>query len=173
MNIVRSFLLVGLLAVLTPAPSGARAQTAASPAAPSAATDVLTVLTQNGQFGTFLKLINAAGLADSLRKGGPLTVFAPTDEAFAKLPSGVVAELLKPESKERLTSLLNYHFAQGKVTLAELAKLEVLMTLAGDELEIDPGADGKSLLIDDARVKSGDIAAGGSVVHVIDSVLQP
>ncbi len=169
MNIFRAFFLIGFLVVLPMAPSGAHAQAGA----PSAATDVMSVLTQNGQFGTFVKLIDAAGLADTLRKGGPVSVFAPTDEAFAKLPSGAVAELLKPESKERLTLLLNYHLAPGKVSLAELGKLEVLMTLAGEELEIDPGADGKSLLIDDARVKNGDLPAGASVVHVIDSVLQP
>ena len=177
MKTVRFFSLGGLLPAVTIltlmlSPVGAAAQTQ-SPAATSAATDVVAVLTQAGQFGTFLKLFNAAGLTETLRKSGPITVFAPTDEAFGKLPTGVLADLLKPENKERLTLLLNYHLGQGKLTLAELAKLEVLMTLAGEELEIDPGVDGKNVLIDDAKVKSGDLAAGNSIVHVIDGVLQP
>jgi uncharacterized surface protein with fasciclin (FAS1) repeats len=167
-SLVLATLLMGILA--PPLNPGVRAQTAGHT---PAATDVLTMLTQSGEFGTFVKLLNTAGIAEKLRKEASITVFAPTEEAFGKLPSGVLDDLQKPENKARLTSLLNYHLVPGKVTLSDLGKIEVLMTLEGDELEIDHGTDGKTLQIDDARVKNNEMAASNGVVHVIDSVLQP
>ena len=149
-----------------------------APAAPKAgataeAKDLVATLNAAGQFGTFCKLLLAAGLQEALQAAGPFTVFAPTDEAFAKLPVNVIDDLLKPENKEKLTQLISYHIANGKNTLADLSQKESLMTWAGEELEVDQGSDGKTVQIDDAQIKTADLTATNGVLHVLDSVLQP
>ena len=109
----------------------------------------------------------------TLQGAGPFTVFAPTDEAFAKLPGSVLDDFLKPENKSRLKQLLSYHIANGKYNAAELGQKESLMTLSGEELEIDQGAETNRVQIDDAEIKTADIAASNGVLHAIDRVLQP
>ena len=152
-----------------------------APAAPSADTpatapakgDVLTVIKAAGKYGTFLKALDAAGLTDTLQKAGPYTVFAPTDEAFAKLPAGTLDRLLKPESKAKLVAILNYHIAPRLVLASPLAKLDELKTLNGEEIDVDTGTDGKSIEMDDSKIIAPDMLASNGVVHGIDAVLQP
>ena len=155
-----------------------RAQTpAASPAvptvAPAASADVLGVIETAGNFKTLLKAIQAAGLTETLKKPGPYTLFAPTDEAFSKLPAGKLDELLKPENKAKLVTLLTYHVSPSKMTAAEISKADEVKTLEGTELDPDASADGKTIVVDDSKITSSDLAASNGFVQVIDKVLSP
>ena len=124
-----------------------------------------------GQFGTLLAAAQAAGLVPALTGEADLTVFAPTDEAFAALPKGTVESLLKPENKDKLASILKYHVVAGRVYAADAAKLSGAETLNGQSVVIDL-ADG-ALRIDGARVVKADIDASNGVIHVIDRVILP
>lgn len=115
--------------------------------------------------------VKAADLATTLKGEGPFTVFAPTDEAFAKLPAGTVDDLLKPENKEKLKSLLTYHVVSGKVDAAAASKLTSAKTVNGKELTIK--AENGTVMIDGAKVVKADIMASNGVIHVIDSVVMP
>jgi len=126
---------------------------------------------ENGQFATLLAAASAAGLADVLNGDGPLTVFAPTDAAFAKLPEGTVETLLKPENKGKLVDILKYHVVSGRVYSDQAAKARRASTLLGRGVETSVTADG--LRINNALVVSPDLEAANGVVHVIDSVLLP
>lgn len=125
-----------------------------------------------GTFKTLLAAAKAAGLDDVLANGaGPFTVFAPTDEAFAKLPAGTVESLLKPENKEKLVAILKYHVVAGRTLAKDVVKLTTVKTLNGKEAKIsvkDGGA-----MIDGAKIVATDILAGNGVVHVIDAVILP
>jgi uncharacterized surface protein with fasciclin (FAS1) repeats len=125
-----------------------------------------------GQFKTLVAAVQAAGLGDALSGPGPFTVFAPTDEAFAKLPEGTVEDLLKPENKEKLVAILTYHVISGKVMAGDVAgkKLNVA-TLQGGELAVDAMSGG--VMINDATVTAADIEASNGVIHVIDRVILP
>src|SRR5687768_5730058 len=125
-----------------------------------------------GQFKTLAAALEAAGLIDALTGEGPFTVFAPTDEAFAKLPAGTVESLLKPENKEKLKSILLYHVVPGQVTAKQVMKLNgrTAKTLEGNSLKVSTT---QGVTIDDARVTKTDIHASNGVIHVIDSVLVP
>jgi uncharacterized surface protein with fasciclin (FAS1) repeats len=161
-----------LFSVLVAATSLLRAQTApAATAAPKGT--ILAVLKDAGKFSTLLKAVEAAGLTATLEQPGPYTVFAPTDEAFAKLPTGTLDKLLKPESKAKLVAIVNYHIAPGKVGATALAKLDELKTLNGEEIDVDTSADGKTVEMDDSKVVPPELDASNGVVHVIDAVLQP
>jgi uncharacterized surface protein with fasciclin (FAS1) repeats len=129
------------------------------------------VAVEAGSFGTLVAALQAAGLVDALAGDGPFTVFAPTDDAFAKLPHGTVETLLKPENRERLTAILTYHVVPGRVSAAQAARLTSAGTLNGQRLAIE--RDHGALRIDDATVISADVGASNGVVHVIDSVLLP
>ena len=113
----------------------------------------------------------AAGLVDTLNSKGPFTVFAPTNEAFAKLPAGTVENLLKPENKEKLTAILTYHVVAGKVTAAQVVKLKTADTVNGKAVTIEAGKNG--VMVNDAKVTATDIWASNGVIHVIDTVLIP
>lgn len=140
------------------------------PADPKA--DNLVVIAQkSGAFGTLLAAAVAAGLADSLANGGPFTIFAPTDEAFAKLPAGTLASLLKPENKDQLTKILKLHIVSGKVMAAQAVKLTSAPSLAGEDLALV--VNGGKLAINGANVISADVVAKNGVIHVIDAVLLP
>jgi uncharacterized surface protein with fasciclin (FAS1) repeats len=115
--------------------------------------------------------LQAAGLADTLKGKGPFTVFAPTDEAFNKLPAGTVESLLKPENKEKLRAILLYHVVAGDVTAAQAMKLSSAKTLSGQELKLT--VVGGTVMVNDARVVKADIVASNGVIHVIDTVLIP
>ena len=123
-----------------------------------------------GSFKTLVAAVQAAGLAEALQGPGPLTVFAPTDEAFAKLPAGTVESLLKPDNKEKLVAVLKYHVVPGKVMSGDVVKLTSAKTLHGKELQIRTS---EGVKVNDATVIKADIEATNGVIHVIDRVLLP
>jgi uncharacterized surface protein with fasciclin (FAS1) repeats len=123
-----------------------------------------------GQFNTLVAAVKAAGLVDTLNGAGPFTVFAPTDEAFAKLPAGTVETLLKPENKEKLVAILTYHVMAGKVMAADVKTMGA-KTVNGKEVAIK--VDGGKVTVGAANVVKTDIAASNGVIHVIDTVLIP
>ena len=124
-----------------------------------------------GQFGTLVAAVKAAGLVDTLKGKGPFTVFAPTDEAFAKLPEGTVENLLKPENKEKLVAILTYHVVPGKVMSADIAgKKAEVKTVEGSNISVDATSGVK---VDEASVTKADITASNGVIHVIDTVVMP
>jgi uncharacterized surface protein with fasciclin (FAS1) repeats len=124
-----------------------------------------------GQFETLVAAVKAAGLVETLSGKGPFTVFAPTDEAFKKLPAGTVESLLKPENKEKLVAVLTYHVVPGKVMAADVTKLKGAKTVQGSEAKITV-KDGK-VMVDGAKVVKTDIACSNGVIHVIDAVILP
>lgn len=124
-----------------------------------------------GKFNTLLKAAVAAGLAETLATGGPFTVFAPTDEAFAKLPEGTLADLLKPENKGKLADILKFHVVSGRVYSPDALKAGQAETLLGQKVRIR-AADGKAM-INDATIIATDIDASNGVIHVIDTVILP
>jgi len=124
-----------------------------------------------GQFKTLTAALDAAGLVDTLEGPGPFTVFAPTDDAFAKLPAGTVANLLKPENKDKLIAILTYHVVPGKVMAGDVVKLKEAKTVNGQAVTIS--TKGGSVMIDKAHVVTPDIGASNGVIHVIDSVMLP
>lgn len=140
-------------------------------AAAQAPRDIVDTAIAAGSFKTLAAALTAAGLVDTLKGAGPFTVFAPTDEAFAKLPAGAVENLLKPENRATLRRVLTYHVVPGKVMAADVVKMTSAKTVSGDTATIS--AQGGTVRIDNARVTSTDIAASNGVIHVIDTVLMP
>jgi uncharacterized surface protein with fasciclin (FAS1) repeats len=137
----------------------------------SADMDIVDTAVAAGQFKTLAAALGAAGLVDTLKGAGPFTVFAPTDEAFAKLPAGTVEELLKPENKAKLTAILTYHVVNGKVMAADVVKLTEAKMIQGTAVTIK--VSGETVMVNNATVTSADIAASNGVIHVIDTVLLP
>ena len=136
------------------------------------AADIVDTAVGAGQFKTLAAALTAAGLIDTLKGPGPFTVFAPTDEAFKKLPAGTVENLLKPENKARLVKVLTYHVVPGKVISGSLAcKMTQAKTVEGGMLAIDASSSG--VMVNDARVVSADVGADNGVIHVIDTVVLP
>ena len=122
-------------------------------------------------FSTLVAAVKAAGLVDTLSGKGPFTVFAPTNEAFAKLPKETLADLLKPENKEKLASILTYHVVPGTVMAKDVVKLKSAKTAQGSEVKIKVSDDG--VFIDEAKVVKADVKSKNGVIHVIDSVILP
>jgi uncharacterized surface protein with fasciclin (FAS1) repeats len=122
-----------------------------------------------GSFSTLVTAIKAANLVDTLKGAGPFTVFAPTDEAFAKLPAGTVDALLKDIPK--LKQILTYHVVSGKVMASDVVKLKSATTVEGSDVKID--ATNGSVKVNDATVATPDVAADNGVIHIIDTVLLP
>ena len=139
--------------------------------AQAAEKDIVDTAVEAGQFKTLAAALDAAGLVDTLKGEGPFTVFAPTDEAFAKLPAGTVENLLKPENKEKLTAILTYHVVPGKVMAADVAGIDEAETVNGKMIDVK--VDGSSVKVNDATVTAADIAASNGVIHVIDTVILP
>ena len=133
--------------------------------------DIVDVAAANGSFSTLVAAVKAAGLVDTLKGDGPFTVFAPTDEAFAKLPAGTVENLLKSENKDKLTAILTYHVVSGKVMAADVVKLDSATTVQGQSVNVTTN-DG-SVMINNANVVMADVKASNGVIHVIDTVLLP
>jgi uncharacterized surface protein with fasciclin (FAS1) repeats len=131
--------------------------------------DIVDTAVAAGSFETLVAAVQAAGLVETLKGDGPFTVFAPTDEAFAKLPEGTVEALL--QDKEKLTAILTYHVVAGKVMASDVVNLKSAATVNGQEVEIKV-ADGK-VMIDGATVVMTDIEASNGVIHVIDTVILP
>ena len=122
-------------------------------------------------FETLVAAVKAADLVDTLSGKGPFTVFAPTDEAFGKLPKGTLEDLLKPENKEKLTSILTYHVVPGKVLAADVVTLKSAKTVQGAEVAIT--VEGEKVKVDGANVTATDIDCANGVIHVIDAVIVP
>jgi uncharacterized surface protein with fasciclin (FAS1) repeats len=133
--------------------------------------DIVATAVAAGQFKTLAAALQAAGLVETLKGAGPFTVFAPTDEAFAKLPKGTVEDLLKPENKAKLTAILTYHVVPGKVMAADVVKVKDAKTVQGGSIKVNAG--GGKVMIDGASVVKADIGASNGVIHVVDSVLMP
>jgi uncharacterized surface protein with fasciclin (FAS1) repeats len=136
----------------------------------SAGKDLVGVASGADNFKTLVAAVKAAGLVETLQGEGPYTIFAPTDEAFAKLPAGTVEDLLKPENKEKLVAILTYHVVPGKVMAADVKTMKA-KTVNGKELSIKV-EDGK-VTVDNAKVIKTDVAAKNGVIHVIDTVVLP
>ena len=154
--------------------SSAGSDSAATPAASVAAqqVDIVDTAVSAGQFNTLVAAVQAAGLVDTLKGPGPFTVFAPTDDAFAKLPAGTVEDLLKPENRDTLTAVLTYHVVAGEVFSGDLAGKQVAATtVQGGTLQID--ATGGGVSVNGANVVAADVDATNGVIHVIDAVLLP
>ena len=124
-----------------------------------------------GQFHTLVAAVKAAGLVETLSGKGPFTVFAPTDKAFAKLGDEAIANLLKPENKAKLTSILTYHVAAGKMPAGKVVKTKAIATVQGQSLTVKVGEDG--VMIDGAQIVKTDIHCSNGVIHVIDAVVLP
>ena len=135
------------------------------------AADIIDVAVSAGQFSTLAAALDAAGLIGTLKGEGPFTVFAPTDEAFAKLPAGTVEMLLKPENKDQLVAVLTYHVVAGNVMAADVVKLSGATTVNGADVAIAV-VDG-TVRIDNATVVKADVGASNGVIHVIDTVILP
>lgn len=135
--------------------------------------DIVDTAAGAGSFKTLVAAVKAAGLVDTLKGEGPFTVFAPTDEAFAKLPEGTVESLLKPENKDKLVAILTYHVIPGKAMAADVVKLDgkSVKSVQGGEIQVK--VDGETVKANDAKVIKTDIACSNGVIHVIDTVILP
>jgi uncharacterized surface protein with fasciclin (FAS1) repeats len=160
----KSLLTATVLLPLLAACSSTNADTAATK-------DIVDTAAGAGQFNTLLAAAQAADLVGTLKGPGPLTVFAPTDAAFAALPAGTVDNLLKPENKDQLVKVLTYHVVAGEVMAADVVKLSSATTVEGADVAID--ASSGKVMINNAQVVQADVDASNGVIHVIDKVLLP
>ncbi len=159
-TLVTSF--VGLLAILSIATAEEKA----------AKTDIVDTAVAAGSFKTLVAAVKAAGLVEALKAEGPLTVFAPTDEAFAKLPAGTVESLLKPENKDKLVDILTYHVVKGNVPSKTAVTLDKATALNKKEIKLAV-VEGSLTLNGSAKVTKADIECSNGVIHVIDAVILP
>jgi uncharacterized surface protein with fasciclin (FAS1) repeats len=156
---------IGTLAALVMALSAASATIKAE------TKDIVDTAVAAGSFKTLAKALEAAELVSTLKGTGPFTVFAPTDEAFAKLPAGTLETLLRPENKAKLQRILTYHVVAGKVMASDVVKLQSARAVSGDTIAVN--AQNGVVRVDEARVTTTDIAAANGVIHVIDAVILP
>ena len=133
--------------------------------------DIVDTAVEAGAFKTLVAAVEAAELVEALKGEGPFTVFAPTDEAFAKLPEGTVEDLLLPENREKLVGILKYHVVSGKVMAADVVQVETAETLLGKNLTVT--VEGETVMINGATVAKADVGCSNGVIHVIDTVLLP
>ena len=133
--------------------------------------DIVDTAVAAGQFNTLAAALEAADLIGTLKGDGPFTVFAPTDEAFAKLPEGTVESLLMPENRDQLVAVLTYHVVPGKVMAEDVVNLSSATTVQGSNVDIAV-VDG-NVRIDNATVVAADVGASNGVIHVIDTVILP
>ena len=165
----RTLKLLSLSLVLSVAACGGSSKPATAPIAePTATADIVDTAVAAGSFKTLVAAVQAAGLVETLKGPGPFTVFAPTDEAFAKLPPGTVEALLADKAK--LTAILTYHVVAGNVSSTAVAGMTEATTVNGATIKIDASSGVK---INDATVITADVAASNGVIHVIDTVLLP
>ncbi len=146
----------------------AAAQYSAANETPKADKTIVEIAASAGSFETLVTALKAAGLVDALSGEGPFTVFAPTDEAFAKLPAGTLESLLA--DKEKLTAILTYHVVAGKVTAKDVMGMTSATTAQGEKLTFDTS---NGVMVNDAKVVKADVMASNGVIHVIDTVLIP
>ncbi|QCZ92442.1 fasciclin domain-containing protein [Salinimonas iocasae] len=133
--------------------------------------DIVATAKSNPQFSTLATAIQAAGIGDTLKDSGDLTVFAPTNEAFEALPSGKLDMLLKPENKEKLIDVLTYHVVEGKVMASDVMDMDSATSLEGSDIHIS--VDGDTVMVNDATVIKADVKASNGVIHAIDKVIMP
>lgn len=133
--------------------------------------DIVATAVEAGEFKTLAAALQAAGLVEALKGKGPFTVFAPTDEAFARLPAGTLESLLRPEGKERLAAILKYHVVSGRVFSDAAARGATVQSLQGGSLRTR--SENGQVFVNEARVVGADVDSSNGVVHVIDSVLLP
>ena len=133
--------------------------------------DIVDTAVSAGTFNTLAAALEAGDLVRTLKSDGPYTVFAPTDEAFAKLPDGTVEMLLLPENKDKLVEILTYHVVAGKVTAAEVVTLQSAQTANGSDVAIR--VVDETVFINDSRIVATDIEASNGVIHVVDTVILP
>ena len=139
--------------------------------AQAASKDIVDVAVGAGKFNTLVTAVKAAGLVDTLKGEGPFTVFAPTDEAFAKLPAGTVENLLKPENKAQLVKILTYHVVPSKIMSKDIAgKKAEVASVEGNKISVDAT---NGVKVDGAKVVGADVAASNGVIHIIDTVIMP
>ena len=139
--------------------------------AADAASDIVDTAVAAGSFKTLVAAVEAAGLVETLKGEGPFTVFAPTDDAFAKLPAGTVESLLEPENKDKLVAILTYHVVAGGVPASEVVELTEAPTVNGAPVSIS--VEGDTVMVNDATVVTADIMTSNGIIHVIDTVLLP
>jgi len=133
--------------------------------------DIVDTLTAANNFNTFVKAIQVAGLIETLKGADPFTVFAPTDEAFAKFQRGTIGNLLKPENKQQLTSIMAHHLIAGKVKASDMLKMKKVKTFQGSYMKIK--VKGKTIRVDNAHIIKTDMEASNGVIHAIDAVVMP
>jgi transforming growth factor-beta-induced protein len=164
MRIHRMLFCGAAVAMLAFGQNGARAE-------PAPAKDIVATAIEAGSFKTLVAALQSAGLVETLKGKGPFTVFAPSDEAFAKLPAGTVETLLKPENKQSLIGVLTYHVIPGKVMASSVVKMKAATTVNGQQVDVK--VDGDKVKVDNALVVATDIACSNGVIHVIDQVILP
>jgi len=171
--VVSMLVLAACAPMATPQPTSPPMPTATPipPTATPAPQTIVDIAVADGRFTTLVKAVQAAGLVETLKSEGPFTVFAPTDEAFAKLPKETLESLLKPENKDQLIKVLTYHVVAGKVLAADVIGLSEAQTVAGEPIAIK--VEGDKVFINDAQVILTDIEASNGVIHVIDAVILP
>lgn len=167
----KTYLTTALASILLVACAKDAPNTATAAAAAATPGDIVAVAASAGQFNTLVAAIKAADLVETLQSPGPFTVFAPTDEAFAKLPAGTLDDLLLPENKAKLASILKYHVVAGEVLAADVVNLSSADTVEGTSVQISAGDGG--VKVNDANVTATDVMASNGVIHIIDSVLIP
>jgi uncharacterized surface protein with fasciclin (FAS1) repeats len=133
--------------------------------------DIVDTAVGAGSFNTLVTAVQAADLVDTLKSEGPFTVFAPTDDAFAKLPPGTLEDLLKPENKDKLKAILTYHVVSGKFMAKDVVTMKMAETVNGQSFMINMDAD--TVMVDNAKVVQTDIECSNGVIHVIDTVILP
>jgi uncharacterized surface protein with fasciclin (FAS1) repeats len=168
--------IVGLVAITAgfagdPAPKDTATKDATKAAPKDATKDIVDTAVAAGNFKTLAAALKAADLVDTLKGKGPFTVFAPTDDAFGKLPKGTLDDLLKPENKKKLAGILTYHVVSGNVLAADVVKLTKAKTVQGTEVTIK--VDNGKVTVDGANVTATDIKCSNGVIHVIDAVILP
>jgi uncharacterized surface protein with fasciclin (FAS1) repeats len=163
MNRIKLGVIAGVLAICTAAMAAPKNNTGNK--------DIVDTAVAAGSFQTLAKALQAADLVNTLKEPGPFTVFAPTDEAFAKLPAGTLDDLLKPENKDKLRAILTYHVVSGEVPSAKVVTLSSAKTVNGQEVKIT--AVGDKIMVNNAHVVKADIPASNGVIHVIDTVILP
>jgi len=171
--VVSMLVLAACAPMATPQPTSPPMPTATPipPTATPAPQTIVDIAVADGRFTTLVKAVQAAGLVETLKSEGPFTVFAPTDEAFAKLPAGTLESLLKPANKKQLTDILLYHVVSGRVLVEDVVKLERAETVLGKPVMIKV-QDGK-VFVNEAQVVLTDIKTTNGVIHVIDTVILP
>lgn len=136
-----------------------------------ASKDIVDTAVEAGKFQTLVKAINAAELTQTLKGKGPFTVFAPSDDAFKKIPADQLKEILKPENRSKLQSLLKFHVVPGRLTAAQVMKMQKSKTALGQEISFE--FQGETVMVNGAKIVKTDIECGNGVIHVIDSVIMP